>query len=105
MPTKKASRKTASKRKLSKGRFSKFIVGLATDPEKMERLKADPEGVMTKARLTPKEKTIIRSGDAEAMLANINPKYFEGEKIFSVVIIRVIITVKPVMAAVKRPKK
>jgi hypothetical protein len=101
------SKKPASKRASSRKKevLSKFIVGLATDPAKMERLKADPEGVMNKAGLNAKEKAIIRSGNPEVILANIDPKFFGNDRTFHVIIVRVIITVKPVIAAGKKVKK
>lgn len=65
--------------------YSKFVMGLLTNPSKMERLKSNPITVMKRAGLTRKEMSIILSGNKDRILTNIDPRTFKDIKIFHLI--------------------
>jgi hypothetical protein len=50
-------------RRKSPSALAKFVADLATDCRKWEDYVADPDAAMKAARLSTKEKSILRSGD------------------------------------------
>lgn len=101
MPPKKA-------RKYSK-KYSKFVMGIATSPNKMEKFLNDPSGVMKKAGLTRAEMSIIRSGKTSAILARVDPALYKEVRPFHVhVHVELIGIVRPNMVSaiiLKKTKK
>ena len=55
--------------------YSKFVKSVISSPDKMEKLKSNPSGIMKKAGLTQKEMSLIRSGKQDAILAKVNPMH------------------------------
>ena len=62
--------------------FTKFVMSIATSPDRMETLKLDPLGVMRKAGLTLKERALIISGNGKGIFAKLDPRYWSGKKAF-----------------------
>jgi hypothetical protein len=45
--------------------FTNFILSIGEDPQQLEAFKQDPHAVMDAAGLTPAEKTLLLSGNAQ----------------------------------------
>ncbi len=51
--------------------FTNFLLTLGEDPQLLEAFKQDPDTVMDKAGLTPAEKTLLLSGNAQLIRSAI----------------------------------
>ena len=102
MPAKKKVAKYSKK-------YSKFVMGLATSPDKMEKVWADPLGAMKKTGLTQEEMSIISSGKTGAILARVNPASYREIETFIVCVRAPVVTplVQPniVWAAIPKRKR
>lgn len=67
-----------------------FVLDLSRDPQKVEELKADPDGVMDTAGLSEEHKELVRSGDVERIRAAVTPEGRDGEGGGVVVVVVVI---------------
>jgi len=52
-------------------RFTHFLLNLGEDPQLLEKFKQNPDSVMDEAGLTPAEKTLLLSGDAQLIRSAI----------------------------------
>ena len=52
-------------------RFTHFLLNLGEDPQLLEKFKQNPDRVMDEAGLTPAEKTLLLSGDAQLIRSAI----------------------------------
>jgi len=64
--------------------YSKFIFGIATNPDKMEKFRANPLPVAKAAGLTQEEMLIIISRKTRAILARLDPASIRDTKAFHV---------------------
>ena len=51
--------------------FTKFLVSLVDDPQKLDMLKQNPDAVLNVASLTFAEKSLIKSGDVQMIRSAI----------------------------------
>lgn len=60
--------------------FTNFLLSLVDDPQKLDTLKRDPDTVMDIAGLTPTEKSLLLSGNAQLIRSAIinNPGHKEA---------------------------
>ena len=65
-------------------KYSKFVMGLLTSSDKMEKFRANPHAVAKAAGLTQKQVLLIRSGKAGAILAAVDPAAYKKIGTFSV---------------------
>jgi len=54
------------------GKFKKFLSGLATDPQKLEKFLKNPDRVMKTAGLTKEDQVLLKSGDQAAIHARLS---------------------------------
>lgn len=55
--------------------YSRFALSIITSPDAMERMLKSPARAMKGAGLTKAEMSLILSGDQDAILSKVNPKY------------------------------
>jgi hypothetical protein len=65
-------------------KYTKFVLDIATDADKMEKFRANPLKVAKTAGLTQEEMLVMLSGKSNAILAGVDPASFKRMKAFHV---------------------